>query len=59
MKRKMLAALAALGMGLSLGCATVLDVVDDVCETALGGSKVGDSLCDKIDVLKSEDSANE
>ncbi len=54
---KMLA-LAAIA-GLSFGCATVLGIVDDACETALGGSKVGDSVCDKIDVLKSEDSANE
>ncbi len=45
--------------GLSFGCATVLDIADDACETALGGSKVGDSLCDKIGVLKSEDSADE
>jgi hypothetical protein len=41
--------------GLSFGCATVLDIADDACETALGGSKVGDSLCDKIDVLKSDE----
>ncbi len=50
-----LAAIAAL----SFGCATVLEIADDACETALGGSKVGDSLCDKIGVLKSEDSADE
>ena len=50
---KMLAILAA--AGLSFGCATVLDIVDDTCETALGGSKVGDSLCAEIDVLKSEE----
>ena len=41
--------------GLSFGCATLLDITSDVCETALGGSKVGDGLCDKIDVLKAEE----
>lgn len=54
---KMLA-LAAIA-GLSFGCATLLDITGDVCETALGGSKIGDSLCEKIDVLKSEEDAKE
>ena len=55
MKRKILAALAALGLALGLGCATMLEVTEDVCETSLGGSKVGDALCDKIGVLKSDE----
>lgn len=41
--------------GLSFGCSTVLGIADDACDTALGGSKVGDSLCANIDTLKSED----
>lgn len=45
--------------GLSFGCATLLDITEDVCETALGGSKVGDSLCDKIDVLKADEEVAE
>jgi len=52
---KLLAILAA--AGLSFGCATVLDIADDACETAIGGSKVGDSLCGHIDTLKADDAA--
>ncbi len=55
MKRKILAALAALGLAFSLSCASMIGVAEDVCEVSLGGSKVGDALCDKIGVLKSEE----
>lgn len=54
MKTIKLLALACIA-GLSFGCATVLGIADDACETALGGSKVGDSLCEKIDVLKADE----
>lgn len=39
---------------LCLGCATGIGIVEDVCDVALGGSKVGDSLCDNIDKIKSQ-----
>ncbi len=54
---KLLALLAALGMG--LGCSTVLGVVEDVCDTALGGSKVGDSACGQLDKLRSDPEAEQ
>ncbi len=53
MKKKMIAALAALGLAFSLGCTTMIGVAEDVCEASLGGSKVGDEVCDKISLLKS------
>ena len=55
MKKKMIAALAALGLTLSFGCATLLEITEDVCEVSLGGSKVGDKLCDKVSVLKTDE----
>ncbi len=45
--------------GLSFGCSTILGVAGDACDTALGGSKVGDDLCSRIDVLKSDEAAKE
>lgn len=53
MKIKNIALAAALA--LSLGCATLLDVGRDVCDTALGGSKLGDAACAKIADLRSEE----
>lgn len=41
---------------LSVGCATMLDLGQDVCEAALGGSKAG-GVCAELDKLKAEEAA--
>lgn len=42
---KMLALIAVFSM--SLGCATMMPIAKDVCDTVLGGSKMG-KVCEKI-----------
>lgn len=43
--------------GLSIGCATVIDLGQSTCEAILGGSKAGD-LCAELDQLRDDSSAD-
>ena len=50
--KKLLALIAVLSM--SLGCATMIPLAKDLCDTALGGSKLG-KVCDQLDKLSAEE----
>ena len=54
--KKLLALIAVLSM--SLGCATMLDIGRDLCDLALGGSKIG-SACAQLDKLGGDKPAGE
>jgi hypothetical protein len=51
--------IAVLALGPGAGCAHILDVVDDACESALGGSKIGEACPDILDKLRSRTEGSE